>query len=135
MMRLLIIALANIPCRRFRSLKLWAVIRYYGVDGLQDYVRNHISLTQKLLDWINADKNFEVIAPAPFNLICFRAKGSNKLNRNLLNYINDSGEIFITHTILKDLFTLRLCVGQTHTNIKHIKQAWDLIRYGLMEVK
>ncbi len=121
--------------RRFRSLKLWAVIRYYGVDGLQDYVRNHISLTQKLLDWINADKNFEVIAPAPFNLICFRAKGSNKLNRNLLNYINDSGEIFITHTILKDLFTLRLCVGQTHTNIKHIKQAWDLIRDALMEVK
>ena len=121
--------------RRFRSLKLWAVIRYYGIDGLQNYIRSHIDLTQKFLSWVINDENFEVIAPAPLNLVCFRAKGSNKLNELLLRYINNSGEIFITHTKLNDLFTLRFCVGQTHTDIEHIKLAWKLIKDGLEKIK
>ncbi len=121
--------------RRFRSLKLWAVIRYYGIDGLQNYIRSHIDLTQKFLSWVINDENFEVIAPAPLNLVCFRAKGSNKLNELLLRYINNSGEIFITHTKLNDLFTLRFCVGQTHTDIEHIKLAWKLIKGGLEKIK
>jgi len=121
--------------RRFRSLKLWAVIRYYGVNGLQNYIRNHIALTHKFLSWVINDENFEVIAPAPLNLVCFRAKGSNKLNERLLRYINNSGEIFITHTKLNDLYTLRFCVGQTHTDIEHIKLAWESIKNGLKKIK
>ena len=121
--------------RRFRSLKLWAVIRYYGVNGLQNYIRNHIALTHKFLSWVINDENFEVIAPAPLNLVCFRAKGSNKLNERLLRFINNSGEIFITHTKLNDLYTLRFCVGQTHTDIEHIKLAWESIKNGLKKIK
>ena len=87
------------------------------------------------MSWVINDENFEVIAPAPLNLVCFRAKGSNKLNELLLRYINNSGEIFITHTKLNDLFTLRFCVGQTHTDIEHIKLAWGLIKDGLEKIK
>ena len=76
--------------RRFRSLKLWAVIRYYGIDGLQNYVRNHIELTQEFLSWIKNDKGFEVIAPTPLNLVCFRARGSDRINefKKLLTQYN-----------------------------------------------
>ena len=121
--------------RRFRSLKLWAVIRYYGIDGLQNYVRNHIELTQEFLSLIKNDKGFEIIAPTPLNLVCFRARGSDRLNEELLKYINNAGEIFITHTKLNDLFTLRFCIGQANTNIDHIKMAWELIRDGLEMLK
>jgi aromatic-L-amino-acid decarboxylase len=69
------------------------------------------------------------------NLVCFRARGSDRLNEELLQYINNTGEIFITHTKLNDLFTLRFCIGQTHTDIDHIKLAWELIKDGLERVK
>ena len=121
--------------RRFRSLKLWTVIRYYGIEGLQNYVRHHINIAQQFLSWVKSDERFEIMAPAPLNLICFRAKGSDKLNKDLLNYINNSGEIYITHTRLNDLFTLRLCVGQTHTDVNHVKEAWGLIKSGLEKIK
>jgi aromatic-L-amino-acid decarboxylase len=75
------------------------------------------------------------MAPAPLNLICFRVKGSNKLNEDLLNHINNTGEIYITHTRLNDLFTLRLCVGQTHTDVNHVKEAWELIKSGIEKIK
>ena len=102
---------------------------------MQNYIRNHIALTHKFLSWVINDENFEVIAPAPLNLVCFRAKGSNKLNERLLRFINNSGEIFITHTKLNDLYTLRFCVGQTHTDIEHIKLAWESIKNGLKKIK
>ena len=121
--------------RRFRSLKLWTVIRYYGIEGLQNYVRHHINIAQQFLSWVKSDERFEIMAPAPLNLICFRAKGSDKLNKDLLNYINNSGEIYITHTRLNGLFTLRLCVGQTHTDVNHVKEAWGLIKSGLEKIK
>jgi aromatic-L-amino-acid decarboxylase len=121
--------------RRFRSLKLWAVIRYYGIEGLQNYVRHHINMAQQFLSWVKSDERFEIMAPAPLNLICFRVKGSNKLNEDLLNHINNTGEIYITHTRLNDLFTLRLCVGQTHTDVNHVKEAWELIKSGIEKIK
>ena len=121
--------------RRFRSLKLWAVIRYYGIDGLQNYVRNHIELTQEFLSWIKNDEGFEIIAPAPLNLVCFRARGSDRLNEELLKYINNAGKIFITHTKLNNLYTLRFCIGQADTNIDHIKMAWKFIKDGLEILK
>ena len=121
--------------RRFRSLKLWAVIRYYGTEGLQNYVRYHVDMAQQFLSWVTNDNRFEIMAPAPLNLICFRAKGSDKLNEDLLNYINNSGEIFITHTKLNELFTLRICIGQTHTDIKHVKEAWGFIKSSLEKIR
>ena len=120
--------------RRFRALKLWSVIRYYGTSGLQNYIRNHIELAQYFFRCVKNDNRFEIMAPAPLNLVCFRAKGDDELNQELLKYINDSGKILMTHTKLKNSFTLRFCVGQTHTNMSHIKRAWDLITDGLDKV-
>ena len=120
--------------RRFRALKLWSVIRYYGTSGLQNYIRNHIELAQYFFRCVKNDNRFEIMAPAPLNLVCFRAKGDDELNQVLLKYLNDSGKILMTHTKLKNSFTLRFCVGQTHTNMSHIKQAWDLITDGLDNV-
>ena len=120
--------------RRFRALKLWSVIRYYGTSGLQNYIRNHIELAQYFFRCVKNDNRFEIMAPAPLNLVCFRAKGDDELNQDLLKYINDSGKILMTHTKLKNSFTLRFCVGQTHTNMSHIERAWDLITDGLDKV-
>ena len=120
--------------RRFRALKLWSVIRYYGTSGLQNYIRNHIELAQYFFRCVKNDNRFEIMAPAPLNLVCFRAKGDDELNQALLKYLNDSGKILMTHTKLKNSFTLRFCVGQTHTNMSHIERAWDLITDGLDKV-
>ena len=120
--------------RRFRALKLWSVIRYYGTSGLQNYIRKHVELTKHFFRCVKNDNRFEIMAPAPLNLVCFRAKGDDELNQELLKYVNDSGKILITHTKLKNSFTLRFCVGQTHTNMSHIKRAWDIIKNGLDKV-
>ena len=113
--------------RRFRALKLWFVLRYYGVEGLQYHIRRHIELTRQLAEWIEADEHFEIVAPVPFNLICLRHRGSDELNKALLDELNESGEIFITHTKLNDRFVIRICIGQTRTELEHVEQAWQLI--------
>lgn len=114
--------------RRFRSLKLWFVIRHYGLEGLQYHIRQHINLAQELFGWIKADERFEIMAPAPLNLICFRLKGSNQANERLKNQLNESGELFLTHTLLNGQYTLRLVVGQTSTERRHVEAAWQKIR-------
>ena len=113
--------------RRFRALKLWFVLRYYGVEGLQYHIRRHIELTRQLAEWIEADEHFDIVAPVPFNLICFRHRGSDELNKQILDELNDSGDIFLTHTKLNDRFVIRLCIGQTRTGFEHVKRAWELI--------
>jgi len=114
--------------RRFRALKLWFVIRHYGVKGLRYHIRNHVELAQQFADWIAEDRLFELAAPAPLNLVCFRHKGGDAINQKLLTRLNQSGKVYLTHTVLHDRFTLRLCVGQTHTDARHVKQAWVQIR-------
>ena len=113
--------------RRFRALKLWFVLRYYGVEGLQYHIRRHIELTRLLVGWIEADEHFEIVAPAPFNLVCLRHRGSDELNRKLLDELNKSGDIFLTHTKLNDRFVIRICIGQSHTELEHVEQAWHKI--------
>ena len=113
--------------RRFRALKLWFVLRYYGVEGLQHHIRRHIELTGRLVGWIEADRHFEMVAPAPFNLVCFRHRGSDELNERIMNDLNGSGDIFLTHTKLNGRFVLRLCVGQARTESEHVEKAWNLI--------
>jgi aromatic-L-amino-acid decarboxylase len=114
--------------RRFRSLKLWFVIRHYGVQGLQYHVRRHVELAQIFASWIEADPNFELAAPVPLNLVCFRHKNGDQTNQHLMQRLNDSGKLFLTHTKLDDKMTLRLCVGQSHTESRHVTEAWNLIQ-------
>ena len=114
--------------RRFRALKLWFVIRHYGVQGLQAHIRRHVELAQMLTEWIRQDDSFELAAPAPLNLVCFRLKKDDSVNQQLLEGLNQSGKLYLSHTRLNGKYTLRLCVGQTWTELEHIQAAWELIR-------
>jgi aromatic-L-amino-acid decarboxylase len=114
--------------RRFRSLKLWFVIRHYGVEGLQHHIRRHVELTQQFTAWIKEDERFEIAAPVPLNLVCFRLKTGDDANKKLMDQLNQSGEIYLTHTRLNDRMTLRICIGQTYTEEKHVKNAWKKIQ-------
>jgi aromatic-L-amino-acid decarboxylase len=114
--------------RRFRSLKLWFVIRHYGVEGLQHHIREHVRLAQEFADWVRKDDRFELAAPAPLNLVCFRHKGGDAANQTIMDRLNRSGDLFLTHTKLNGKLTLRLCVGQTNTQARHVERAWKRIR-------
>ncbi|MBP6788609.1 MAG: aspartate aminotransferase family protein [Candidatus Promineofilum sp.] len=118
--------------RRFRALKLWFVIRHYGVEGLRALVREHVRLAQTFAGWVDADPRFELAAPVPINLVCFRLRdGADEANRALLERLNASGKMYLTHTVLDGRYTLRLCVGQTHTEERHVRAAWQMIQ-GLL---
>jgi aromatic-L-amino-acid decarboxylase len=114
--------------RRFRALKLWFVIRHYGIEGLQYHVREHIRLAQEFLGWVRDDSRFELAAPAALNLVCFRLRAGDRASQTLMEQLNASGDLFLTHTKLAGKFTLRFCVGQTHTQARHVKRAWERIR-------
>lgn len=114
--------------RRFRALKLWFTLRHYGVEGLQHHIREHIRLAQEFAAWVNDSDDFEIVAPHPLNLVCFRHKGGEVVNQTLLNKLNDSGEMYLTHTKLNDEYVIRFCVGQAHTTEAHVKKAWELIQ-------
>jgi aromatic-L-amino-acid decarboxylase len=114
--------------RRFRSLKLWFVIRHYGVEGLRYHIRQHVALAQTFADWVRDSEKFELAAPAPLNLVCFRHTGGDEVNRQILDRVNRSGKLFLTHTVLSGRYTLRLCVGQTNTEARHVEAAWREIQ-------
>ncbi len=114
--------------RRFRALKLWFVIRHYGVEGLRHHVRRHVELAQRFRAWIEADVRFELAAPAPLNLVCFRHRGGDETNRELLERLNRSGDLYLTHTVLDGKHALRLSVGQARTEEQHVANAWRRIR-------
>ncbi|MFC2187614.1 pyridoxal phosphate-dependent decarboxylase family protein [Fulvivirgaceae bacterium LMO-SS25] len=121
--------------RRFRALKLWFVIRSYGVEGLQEKLRSHIAMGQWLKTEIENHPQFELMAPVPLNLVCFRflppmcssTDEINQFNEHLLNALNVTGKIFITHTKLNGMYTLRLVPGNFHVSLAHVQQAWELI--------
>ncbi len=119
--------------RRFRALKMWFVIRSYGVEGIKSTVRKHLQLTQKFKNNIEQDERFELLAPVRFNLVCFRynpgnlnVEELNKLNEKLLNSINKSGKAFITHTKLGDNYTIRVVIGQTYIEERNVDELWEL---------
>jgi aromatic-L-amino-acid decarboxylase len=114
--------------RRFRSLKLWFVIRHYGVEGLRHHIRRHIALAQDFAKWVAADADFELAAPVPFNLVCFRHKGGDAVNQAIMDRLNASGALYLTHTKLDGKHTLRMSIGQTHTELRHVAAAWAAIR-------
>jgi aromatic-L-amino-acid decarboxylase len=114
--------------RRFRSLKLWFVIRHYGVEGLQHNVREHVRLAQQFAECVGNDKRFELAAPVPLNLVCFRHKGGDAINQSIMDRLNRSGDLYLTHTRLNGKLTLRLSVGQMNTSARHVERAWQRIR-------
>jgi len=114
--------------RRFRSLKLWFVIRHYGVEGLQHHVREHVRLAQEFAQWVRSDDRFELAAPAPLNLVCFRHKGGDAVNQGIMERLNRSGDLFLTHTRLNGKLTPRMSIGQTRTQARHVEKAWKRIR-------
>jgi len=113
--------------RRFRALKLWFVIRHYGVEGLRHHVRRHVALAQEFAGRVAASRRFELAVPAPLNLVCFRHRGGDAINQRLLERLNDSGRLYLSHTVLDGRYTLRLSVGQTHTEARHVTAAWERI--------
>jgi aromatic-L-amino-acid/L-tryptophan decarboxylase len=114
--------------RRFRSLKLWFVIRHYGIEGLQHHIREHVKLAQQFSQWVKKDERFELAAPVPLNLICFRHKGGDEANQKIMDRLNRSGDLYLTHTKLNGKITLRLCVGQANTQARHVENAWKRIQ-------
>jgi len=123
--------------RRFRALKLWFVIRSFGVSGLQAKIRTHIRMAQHLADTIKSSPGFELLAPVPLNTVCFRYRPMhisdqdtlNRLNSMLLENLNATGKLFLTHTKLNGRFTLRLVIGQTEVQQHHVDKAWALIEH------
>jgi aromatic-L-amino-acid decarboxylase len=114
--------------RRFRSLKLWAVLRCHGRSGLQAHVRRGVALAAQFEAWVAADPDWELCAPRPFSLVCFRLAGSDQRNRAILEAVNAGGEIFISHAVLNGRYVLRLAVGQMSTTEADIRLAWDVLR-------
>jgi aromatic-L-amino-acid decarboxylase len=118
--------------RRFRSLKLWFVIRYFGRQGLGARIREHCRLAELFSSWVQESQNFEMMAPVPFSLVCFRAAPSgvddlDQLNERLMNTVNATGKAYLSHTRLNGVFTLRLSVGSIHVEERHLVKVWDLL--------
>ena len=119
--------------RRFRALKLWFVIRSYGIEGLQRVVREHIHLAELFKGWVEEHELFEIMAPVPLSLVCFRVNNGgseeelNALNKELIERINQSGKVLLTQTTLKGKFVLRMAIGSRTTEERHVCQAWKLI--------
>jgi aromatic-L-amino-acid decarboxylase len=128
--------------RRFRALKLWFVLRSYGVEGLQSIIRNHITIAKNLENLIKSEKDFEILAPVLFNTICFRYnpyfeendEKINKINELLLDRLNKSGKIYLSHTKLNGKYTLRFVVAQTNVTEKHVLNNWNFIKEIAKEI-
>ena len=123
--------------RRFRSLKLWMILRHFGAEGVRSALAEHIRLAQLFSQWVDADLDFERMAPVPFSVVCFRARPSARtmrddeldgLNERLLQAVNATGEVFLSHTRLRDRFVLRLAVGHLRTTERHVARAWKLLK-------
>jgi aromatic-L-amino-acid decarboxylase len=114
--------------RRFRALKLWAVLRCYGRSGLQDHIRGGTELAAKFESWVAGDPDWELCAPRTFSVVCFRLKAADERNAELLARVNASGEIFISHAVLEGRYVLRLAIGQMNTTEDDVRRAWDVLR-------
>ena len=114
--------------RRFRSLKLWAVIRCHGREGLQALIREHMRLARLFAGWVEATPGWEVVAPVPFSVVCFRREGSDEENAALLERVNATGEAYLSHTVLDGRHVLRLAVGHHRTTADDVLRAWELLQ-------
>ena len=126
--------------RRFRSLKLWMILRYFGAEGVRARLRAHIALAQTFAGWVDASRDFERLAPAPFSVVCFRARPAGRerteaeltaLNERIMTRVNAGGEVFLSHTVLRGRFTLRIAIGNLDTTERHVARAWELLQQAL----
>jgi aromatic-L-amino-acid/L-tryptophan decarboxylase len=120
--------------RRFRALKLWYVFRYYGRQGIISMLRESLRLAQLLKTLVERDENFEVSAPVPFSLVCFRHRSHNAFNQRLLAEINGTAEAFLSHTVLNGMFVLRFAIGNFQTTEQDIRNTWSLIQKTAQEL-
>ena len=128
--------------RRFRALKLWFVIRSYGVEGIQSIIRYHIELAADLEKKIKEHPQFELLAPRSLNLLCFRfvpnkvlnTEDINRLNQNILESLNSGGKLYLTHTKLNGKYVLRMQIGQTNVHKRHVDSAWELIQQTAIKI-
>ncbi len=125
--------------RRFRSLKLWFVMRYFGQEGLINRLREHCRLARLLANWVDDAEDFEMLAPVPFALVCFRACPKNiddldAFNEEIMNEINASGEAYLSHTKLHGKFAIRLSIGSIHVEERHLRKVWELLNEKTKEV-
>jgi aromatic-L-amino-acid/L-tryptophan decarboxylase len=121
--------------RRFRALKLWFVLRYFGTNRMADHLRRHIALAKEFEDWVRADHAFEVLAPRNFSVVVFRFRPPHvagveleALNTKILDAVNASGEVFLSHTKVRGQYAIRLAIGNLRTEHRHVARAWELIR-------
>jgi aromatic-L-amino-acid/L-tryptophan decarboxylase len=114
--------------RRFRALKLWAVLRCYGREGLQAMIREHVRLAELFESWVRDEPGWELCAPRPFSVVCFRRDGTDEENEALMERVNATGEIFISHTKLNGRLVLRLAIGNARTTEDDVRRAWELLR-------
>jgi aromatic-L-amino-acid decarboxylase len=114
--------------RRFRALKLWFVLRWYGAEGLRAHIRSGVSAAQRFAEWVRADERFEVVAPHPFSLVCFRLRADDAANEELLRAVNATGHAYLTHTKAGGRYVLRLAVGAPSTQERHVAATWKLIQ-------
>lgn len=128
--------------RRFRALKLWFVVRHYGLEGLREHIREHLRLALMFESWVRGDERFEVVAPRTVNLVCFRMRGvgekSDARNRALFEAVNGTGRVLLSHTVLrvagKSRFVLRMAIGGTMTRESDVREAWELVRAAAKKV-
>jgi aromatic-L-amino-acid/L-tryptophan decarboxylase len=129
--------------RRFRALKLWFIIRSFGVDGLASRLREHCRLAREFASWIDADNDFERLAPVPFSVVCFRyhPKGISdeatleQCNIQIIEHVNASGEAFLSHTRLNGRYTIRIAIGNLATAEKHVARVWELVKNEVVKLK
>jgi aromatic-L-amino-acid decarboxylase len=121
--------------RRMRALKLWAVLRWYGREGLQKAIRNSVQLAELVEQLVSADERFELCAPRPFSTVCFRLKGSDEANEGLLERLNSSGVAFLSHTRLRDRFVIRWAIGNARTSEEDIHLTWQAIEQSVESEK
>jgi aromatic-L-amino-acid decarboxylase len=114
--------------RRFRALKLWAVIRCYGREGLQALIRRHQRLARLFASWVEETPGWAVVAPVPFSLVCFRHDGSDEENERILERVNETGEAYLSNTTLDGRYVLRLAVGHHRTTEEDVRHAWELLQ-------
>jgi aromatic-L-amino-acid decarboxylase len=122
--------------RRFRALKLWMILRSFGARAIREHLAAHIRLAQEFASWVDAHPDFERLAPVPFSVVCFRwSPAARQLsqaeldaaNERLVNRVNSSGEVFLSHTRLREGLALRVAIGHLHTTERHVRRAWDLL--------
>lgn len=119
--------------RRFRAIKLWFVMRYFGVEGIAARIREHIAMAREFAEWVDLSPDFARLTPVPFSVVCFRAQPRNisneaeldSLNERLMDEVNRRGKVYLSHTKLKGIFTLRLAIGNIRTTCEYVKLAWD----------